>query len=215
MFLTPPSVTNVTLSFEGFPNIIFSKIIRFKHDRAPAKWNNSEDFSMSAKYLNSSIKLPLTQNFGKNMILLGNMFKWQDSASKVSEAEDVQVFQTYNNNDEFYTKESINTLLETMMKMSFVKIIFDKFSPRGVNDIFTDVITRTKTAIIDVDGHYDLGRAQLRKLFEKVPGGNIKRLQLNNVHFPLIIATSINSRVLLVHPGAQRNIHWNVQTDEA
>ena len=131
----------------------------------------------------------------------------QDSASKVSEAEDVQVFQTYNNNDEFYTKESINTLLEAMMKMSFVKIIFDKFSPRGVNDIFTDVITRTKTAIIDVDGHYDLGRAQLRKLFEKVPGGNIKRLQLNNVHFPLIIATSINSRVLLVHPGAQRNIH--------
>ena len=84
------------------------------------------------------------------------------------------------------------------MKMSFVKIIFDKFSPRGVNDIFTDVITRTKTAIIDVDGHYDLGRAQLRKLFEKVPGGNIKRLQLNNVHFPLIIATSINSRVFLV-----------------
>ena len=64
------------------------------------------------------------------------MFKWQDSASKVSEAEDVQVFQTYNNNDEFYTKESINTLLEAMMKMSFVKIIFDKFSPRGVNDIF-------------------------------------------------------------------------------
>ena len=93
------------------------------------------------------------------------------------------------------------------MKMSFDKIIFDKFSPRGVNDIFTDVITRTKTAIIDADRHYDLGRAQLRKLFEKVPGGNIKRLQLNNVHFPLIIATSINSRVLLEHPGAQRNIH--------
>ena len=94
------------------------------------------------------------------------------------------------------------------MKMSFDKIIFDKFSPRGVNDIFTDVITRTKTAIIDADGNYNLGRAQLRKLFEKVPGGNIKRLfQLNNVHFPLIIATSINSRVLLVHPGAQRNIH--------
>ena len=67
------------------------------------------------------------------------MFKWQDSTSKVSEAEDVQVFQTYNNNDEFYTKESINTLLEAMMKMSFVKIIFDKFSPRGVNDIYTDV----------------------------------------------------------------------------
>ena len=105
------------------------------------------------------------------------------------------------------------------MKMSFVKIIFDKFSPRGFNDIFTDVITRTKTAIIDVDGHYDLGRAHLRKLFEKVPGGNIKRVfQLNNVHFPLIIATFINSRVLLMHPGprgAQRNIHGNVQTDEA
>ena len=112
-----------------------------------------------------------------------------------------------NNNEDFYTKDSINTLLEAMMKMSFDKIIFDKFTPRGVNDIFADVITKTKTVIFDADGHYDLGRAQLRKLFEKVPGGNIKRLQLNNVHFPLIIATSINSRVLLVHPGAQRNIH--------
>ena len=58
------------------------------------------------------------------------------------------------------------------MKMSFDKIIFDKFSPRGVINIFTDVITRTRTAIIDADRHYDLGRAQLRKLFEKVPGGN-------------------------------------------
>ena len=55
------------------------------------------------------------------------MFKWQDSASKVSEAEDVQVFQTYNNNDEFYTKESINTLLEAMMKMSFDKINLKSF----------------------------------------------------------------------------------------
>ena len=55
------------------------------------------------------------------------------------------------NNDEFYTKDSINTLREALMKMSFDKITFDKFSPRGVNDIFTDVITRTKTAIIDAD----------------------------------------------------------------
>ena len=79
------------------------------------------------------------------------------------------------------------------MKMSFVKIIFDKFSPRGVNDIFTDVITRTKTAIIDADGHYDLGRAQLRKLFEKVPGGNIKRLLfLDNIP-PKILAKAINN----------------------
>ena len=79
------------------------------------------------------------------------------------------------------------------MKMSFDKIIFDKFSPRGVNDIFTDVITRTKTAIIDVDGHYDLGRAHLRKLFEKVPGGNIKRLLfLDNIP-PKILAKAINN----------------------
>ena len=79
------------------------------------------------------------------------------------------------------------------MKMSFDKIIFDKFSPRGVNNIFTDVITRTKTAIIDADWHCDLGRAQLRKLFEKVPGGNIKRLLfLDNIP-PKILAKAINN----------------------
>ena len=59
--------------------------------------------------------------------------------------------------------------------------------------LFTDVITRTKTAIIDADWHCDLGRVQLRNLFEKVPGGNIRRLLfLDNIP-PKILAKAINN----------------------
>ena len=97
-----------------------------------------------------------------------------------------------------FSSQDMNIFLEVMLKMSFVNVCFSGFFPwRRINDdLVADVITKTKRVKISPESEEDIGPDQLRKIFEKIPGGNIKELHLKKVHLnlnPDLAAKAVNS----------------------
>ena len=102
------------------------------------------------------------------------------------------------NNEGFYSPNNFNKLLRAIMNTNIASLCFSNFFlPRDIDkDLLAELISNTSEVIISPESNNDFGKAQLRKIMEKIPGGEIKHLHLNNIHLnidPHLVAKAVNS----------------------